>query len=140
MAIPVKVDIVSLEREIFSGLVELITVSGLLGEMGIQYGHAPLLSALKPGMIKVIKQGGSKEYFYISGGLIEVQPKHVTILADSAEAAQHLDEAGAIEAKKQAEKMLANRTAGQDYSTAAAELSKAVAQLQVIQRLRKTKR
>lgn len=136
MAMTVHLDIVSAEKAIFSGLAELVVATGILGEMGITPGHAPLLTALKPGQVRVIKQGGSEEFFYISGGMLEVQPKTVTILADTAERAESLDEAAALEAKKKAEEALAQKHTDINYAEATAELARAVAQIRVIQKLR----
>ena len=136
MAMTVHVDIVSAEKQLFSGLAELVVVTGIEGEIGIKPGHAPLLTALKPGQVRVITQN-SEEVFYISGGMLEVQPKIVTVLADTAIRAADLDEAAALEAKKRAEEMLANRKSDLDYTKAAVELAQAIAQIQAIQKLRK---
>jgi len=137
MAITTHLDIVSAEKEIFSGVVEMVVATGELGELGIVPGHAPLLAVLKPGEVRVTLQGGKKEVFYISGGMLEVQPFYVTVLADTAERAADLDEAAALEAKKRAEEAIANKNAEIDYSTAAAELARAVAQIRAIQKARK---
>ena len=102
MAVSVHVDIVSAETEIFSGLAEMVVATGSLGELGIAPGHAPLLSELRPGQVRVIKQGGEEELYYISGGMLEVQPHFITILADTAIRADDLDEAAALEAKEKA--------------------------------------
>lgn len=134
MAMTVHCDIVSAEEEIFSGLVEMVIATGSLGEIGINYGHAPLLTELKPGPIRVIKQGGEEEIFYLSGGFLEVQPYEVKVLADTALRAHDLDEAAAIEAKKQAEHAAANKTGEMDYSRALAE---AAAQLRTIEEIRR---
>lgn len=134
MAMTVHCDIVSAEEEIFSGLVEMVIATGTLGEIGINYGHAPLLTELKPGPIRVIKQGGEEEIFYLSGGFLEVQPYEVKVLADTALRAHDLDEAAAIEAKKQAEHAAINKTGEMDYSRALAE---AAAQLRTIEEIRR---
>lgn len=134
MAMTVHCDIVSAEEEIFSGLVEMVIATGSLGEIGINYGHAPLLTELKPGPIRVIKQGGEEEIFYLSGGFLEVQPYEVKVLADTALRAHDLDEAAAIEAKKQAEHAAINKTGEMDYSRALAE---AAAQLRTIEEIRR---
>ena len=134
MAITVHCDIVSAEEEIFSGLVELVVATGTMGELGINYGHAPLLTDLKPGPIRIIKQDGSEEIFYLSGGFLEVQPDQVKVLADTALRAHDLDEASAMEAKKAAEHAAANRTGEMDYSRALAE---AAAQLRTIEEIRR---
>lgn len=135
-AFTTHLDIVSLEKEIFSGLVNSLTVTGSEGELGIQPGHAALITLLKPGTIRVVKQGGHEETFFISGGVLEVQPDVVTVLADTVVRAEDLDEAAAIEAKEHAEKLLSSRRADIDYSAAAAELARAVAQLRMIKQLR----
>jgi F-type H+-transporting ATPase subunit epsilon len=136
MGMSVHLDIVSAQEQIFSGLAESVSATGLLGEIGIMPGHAPLLTQLKPGQVRVVKQGGEQEIFYISGGMLEVQPHHVTVLADTAQRADSLDEAAVLEAKKRAEETLANRDADLDYSKAAAELARAIAQIRAIEKLR----
>ena len=137
MAIAVHCDIVSLEEEIFSGLVESITATGQNGELGVQYGHAPLLTPLKPGPVKLKKQDGEETLVFVSGGYLEVQPHLVTILADSAIRADDIDQAAAEEARKSAENLIENQTGEFDYSTAAAELAEASAQLLTLQKLKK---
>lgn len=137
MAMTVHCDIVSAEEELFSGLVEMVVAHGNQGDLGILMGHAPLLTDLKPGPVRVIKQGGEEEVFYISGGFLEVQPNMVKVLADTAVRAGDLDEAAALEAKKAAEKALNEKGAEFDYTTAAARLAEAAAQLRTIQELRK---
>ena len=137
MAMTVHLDIVSAEQSIFSGLAEMVVATGVLGEIGIALGHAPLLTALKPGHVKVTKQGGEQELFYISGGVLEVQPNCVTVLADSAARADSLDEAAALEAQKRAESMLADKASDIGYAEAAAELARAAAQIRAIKSLRK---
>lgn len=137
MAMTVHCDIVSAEEELFSGLAELVIVHGAQGDLGILMGHAPLLSSLKPGPVRVIKQGGQEEIFYVSGGFVEVQPDMVKVLADTAIRAKDLDEAAAKEAVKAAEKALAEKGTNFDYKAAAAHLAAAVAQLRTIEELRK---
>ena len=137
MAITVHCDIVSAEAEIYSGLVELVVAHGSLGDLGIAPGHAPLITELKPGPIRIVKQGGDQEVYYISGGFLEVQPSMVKVLADTAIRAADLDEAAALEAQKAAEKALSEKGAEFDYSTASARLAEAAAQLRTIQELRK---
>ena len=137
MGISVHCDIVSAEEEIFSGRVEMVIAAGLEGDLGVAPGHAPLLSALKPGPVRVIKQGGEEEVFYVSGGYLEVQPNVVTILSDSAQRAADMDEAAALEAKQEAERELANQSGDFDYSRAASQLAEAAARLRTIQSLRK---
>ncbi|MFF7707290.1 F0F1 ATP synthase subunit epsilon [Pseudomonas sp. NPDC007930] len=137
MAMTVHCDIVSAEGEIFSGLVEMVIAHGNLGDLGISPGHAPLLTDLKPGPIRVIKQGGEAEVYYISGGFLEVQPNMVKVLADTVQRAADLDEASAQEAVKAAEKALNEKGADFDYSAASARLAEAAAQLRTIQQIRK---
>ncbi len=137
MSITTHLDIVSAEQQIFSGIVEMVVATGELGEVGIVPGHAPLLTLLKPGEVRVTMPGGEQEIYYISGGMLEVQPYTVTVLADTAERADNLDEAAALAAKAKAEEAIANKDAKIDYSIAAAELARAVAQIRAIQKTRK---
>ncbi|AAO91436.1 F0F1 ATP synthase subunit epsilon [Coxiella burnetii] len=138
MAKTMQLEIVSAEAAIFSGKVEMIVVTGGMGELGIYPGHRQLLTSLKPGQIKAILEGGKEEVFYMSGGMLEVQPEIVTILADTALRAVDLDEAAAISAKEEAERRLAKQKAGIEYSKAMTELAEAAAQLRAIQMLRKS--
>ncbi|WP_420912336.1 F0F1 ATP synthase subunit epsilon [Pseudomonas endophytica] len=133
----VHCDIVSAEGEIFSGLVEMVIAHGALGDLGIALGHAPLITSLKPGPIRLIKQGGEAEVFYISGGFLEVQPNMVKVLADTVQRAVDLDEASAQEAVKAAEKALNEKGADFDYGSAASRLAEAAAQLRTVQQIRK---
>ena len=133
----VQLDVVSAEDSIFSGLVESIQVTGSEGELGVNPGHAPLLTTLKPGMVHIVKQFGEEETIYIAGGVLEVQPSHITVLADTAVRAENLDEQAAMEAKRRAEEHIANPSADFNYAEAAIELAEAVAQLRLIQKLRK---
>jgi len=135
MAMTVHCDIVSAEQQLFSGLVELVVAAGTEGDLGIAYGHAPLLSSLQPGPIRIIKQGGEEEVYYISGGYVEVQPNTVTVLADTALRAEDMDEAAALQAKQEAEKSIINRDGEFDYSAAAIQLAEASAQLRTLQAL-----
>jgi F-type H+-transporting ATPase subunit epsilon len=137
MAMTLHCDIVSAEEEIFSGLAELVIVTGALGELGINYGHAPLLTSLRPGPVRVLKQGGEEEIFYVSGGFLEVQPTLISILADTAIRADDVDEAAAAEAQKAVEAELANQGADFDYSRAALQLAEASAQLRTLQKIRR---
>ncbi|KTD17953.1 F0F1 ATP synthase subunit epsilon [Legionella jordanis] len=137
MAITTHLDIVSAEDEIFSGVVEMVVATGELGEVGIVPGHAPLLTILKPGEIRITLPGGTQEIYYVSGGMLEVQPYYVTVLADAVERAENIDEAAALEAKARAEEAMADKNADIDYSKAAAELARAVAQIRAVQKLRK---
>ncbi len=137
MTMTVHVDIVSAEKEIFSGLAEMIFAPAELGEVGISPRHAPLITKLNPGEVRV-KVSETESYpFYISGGLLEVQPHMVTILADTAIRAKDIDEAAALDAKAKAEEALADKSGIIDYATAQAELAQAVMQLRTLDRLRK---
>lgn len=137
MARTTHLDIVSAESQIFSGLVELVVATGELGEIGIIPGHAPLLTVLKPGEVRITLPGGEQEIYYVQGGMLEVQPDSVTVLADVVQRAEHLDEAAVLAAKAQAEAALANKGGDIDYSVAAVELARAVAQIRAIQKFRK---
>lgn len=132
----IQCDIVSAEESIFSGSVEMIIAAGLLGDLGISAGHSPLLTGLKPGPVRVIREDKEEQVFYVSGGFLEVQPKAITILADTAVRAEDLDEAEAVEAQKRAEQDVVNQSGEIDYSRAAAELAAAVAQLRTIQQIK----
>jgi len=136
MAISFHLDIVSAEAEIFSGPVEKLFVNGSMGDLEILHGHAPLLTSLKPGTIWIVKQNGQEEVFYISGGMLEVQPKATTILADTAIRAKDVDEAHALEAKKRAEEILAGHMKDFDYAQAQSELLEALAQLKALKKFR----
>lgn len=137
MAQTMQLDIVSAEKSIFSGDVEFFSARAAHGEIGILPRHAPLLVQLQPGEVRVKLPGGTEEFFYVSGGMLEVQPTIVTVLADTAARAKDLDEAAALEAKARAERALADRSADLDYAKAQAELAAAMAQLRAIQNLRK---
>lgn len=141
MAMTIHVDIVSAEGEIFSGLAEMVYAPASMGEVGIAPRHTPLVTRLKPGEVRV-DQGSSKEmlHFYVSGGILEVQPHVVTVLADTAIRAADLDEAAAQEAKRRAEDAMTDRSAEFEYARAQAELAEAVAQLRAIEHIRKGKR
>jgi F-type H+-transporting ATPase subunit epsilon len=129
----VNLNVVSAEESLFSGSIESLQITGSEGELGIMPGHAPLLTSLKPGMARIVKKGGDEEVIYLSGGLLEVQPNHVTVLADIAIRGGDLDEQAAEEAKKRAEEQLNAHGDDVNYAEAAAELARAVAQLRVIQ-------
>lgn len=139
MAMTVHCDIVSAEQAIFSGLVELVVANATEGEVGIEYGHAPFLSGLKPGPVRVKKQNGEEEVFYVSGGYLEVQPYAVTVLADTALREGDMDEEAAQESVRQAEKALKDQPDGMDYAKAAAQLAEAVAQIRTLKAIRKLK-
>jgi F-type H+-transporting ATPase subunit epsilon len=132
-----RVDIVSAEAEIFHGDATLVVATGEMGELGIAPRHAPLITRLKPGHVDVVLVNGERQQFWVSGGILEVQPQVVTVLADTAVRASDLDEAAAQRAKKEAEDALANRTDAEDIAEAQAKLALALAQLQALERLRK---
>jgi F-type H+-transporting ATPase subunit epsilon len=137
MTTTVHVDIVSAEKEIFSGIAEMVFAPAEMGEVGITPRHAPMITRLKPGEVRV-KTGEKENYpFYISGGILEVQPHLVTILADTAIRAKDIDEAAALDAKAKAEEALADKSGKMDYVTAQARLLEAMMQLQTLDRLRK---
>lgn len=139
MAMTVHVDIVSAEESIYSGLVEAVIASAQEGEVGIYPRHAPLLTRLKPGEVRLLKDG-KEEHFYISGGILEVQPHIVTILADTALRADDVNEAAALEAKASAEKALSDKSAKLEFAEAQVQLAEAMAQLRAIERARKTRK
>ena len=136
MAMTIHVDIVSAEKEIYSGLVEAVFATATMGEIGIYPRHTHLLTSLKAGEVRVMVNG-QEEQFYVSGGMLEVQPHVVTILADTAMRADDVDEAAAMAAKEAAEKSLAESTEKLDYAEVQAQLAEAAAQLRVVQRARK---
>lgn len=131
----VHIDIVSAEQEIFSGDVESVIATGEGGELGIMPGHTPLLTKLKAGAVRLFKEG-NEDFFFVSGGILEVQPHMVTVLADTIARAADLDEMAAIAAKERAEKLLSDKKADIDYSLAATELAEAMAQLRVISQMK----
>ncbi|OAX55359.1 F0F1 ATP synthase subunit epsilon [Xanthomonas graminis] len=133
----IRCDIVSAEHEIYHGEATLVVATGELGELGIAPKHAPLITRLKPGKVVVTTASGEQLDFAISGGILEVQPQVVTILADTAIRAQDIDEASVRKAKEEAERMLANRGDGIDMAEAQAKLAEVTAQLQALERLRK---
>jgi len=136
MAMTLHVDIVSAEAEIFSGTATMVFAPAEMGEVGIAPRHAPLLSRLKPGAVRVQTESGDEQSFFVSGGMLEVQPHVVTVLADTAIRAADIDEAQALEAKERAERMLADKAADIDYAKAQAELAQSIAQLQTLRKLR----
>jgi len=135
--ITTHLDIVSAEHAIFSGVVEKVVATGEAGEIGIIPGHAPLLTMLKPGEVRVTHQGGSQDIYYVSGGLLEVQPFCVTVLADVVERAEEIDESAALAAKARAEEVIASKQTDIDYAKAASELAQAAAQIRALQKFRK---
>ena len=137
MSQTIRCDIVSAEAEIFSGDATMVVATGELGELGITPRHAPLITRLKPGHVDVVQANGERLQFYVSGGILEVQPQVITVLVDTAIRAADLDEASAQRAKKEAEDALANRSDAMEISEAQAKLAEAMAQLQALERLRK---
>ena len=136
MAMTLHVDIVSAEAEIFSGTATMVFAPAEMGEVGIAPRHTPLLTRLKPGEVRVQTQEGKELSFFVSGGMLEVQPHIVTVLADTAIRATDLDEAQALEAKQRAEKLLQDKSADIDYAKAQIELAQSIAELRAIQSLR----
>ena len=138
MAMTVHVDIVSAEEQIFSGLAEFVALPGEAGELGILPGHMPLMTRIKPGAVRVkIPNQPEEELIFVAGGILEIQPSLVTVLADTAIRGKDLDEAKALEAKHKAEETLASKSAQIDYAKAQAELAEAIAQIHAIEKLRK---
>ena len=137
MAMTIHVDVVSAEEMIFSGLAQFVVLPGEAGELGIMPGHMPLMTRIKPGAVRVQTQEGKEELIFVAGGLLEVQPGLVTVLADTAIRGADLDQAKALEAKKMAEEAMVNRGSEMDYARAQVELAEAIAQLAAIDRLRK---
>jgi F-type H+-transporting ATPase subunit epsilon len=134
-----KVDVVSTEQAIFSGEARFVAVPGTSGELGVLPGHTPLLTAVRPGTVRIETDDGADTFLYIAGGFVEIQPDRVTILADTAMRAENLDEARAQRAREEAKALLETQASNIDYAKAQAELTEAVAQLQAIRRLRKQK-
>jgi F-type H+-transporting ATPase subunit epsilon len=132
----IHVDVVSAESLIFSGEAKFVALPGESGELGILPKHTPLITRIKPGAVRIEKADGSEEFVFVAGGILEVQPNVVTVLADTAIRGKDLDEAKAEEAKKRAEEALRNKDASMDYAVAQAELVSAVAQLAAIRKLR----
>ncbi len=137
MSMTIHVDIVSAEAEIFSGTATMVFAPAVMGEVGILPRHAPLLTRLRPGEIRVIKADNEEETFYVSGGMLEIQPHSVTVLSDTALRAHDIDEAAALEAKTRAEQAMQDRKSDVDYAQAERELAEAVAQLRALQNIRK---
>ncbi|MDD2685659.1 MAG: F0F1 ATP synthase subunit epsilon [Gallionella sp.] len=138
MAMTVHVDVVSAEEQIFSGLAEVVVVPGEMGELGIYPRHTALMTRIKPGAVRIKRPDQEQEeLIYVSGGMLEVQPNMVTVLADTAIRGADLDEARALEAKQAAEEAMKNRSSDIDYAAAQAELAEAIAQLRAIQQIRK---
>ena len=137
MATTMHCDIASAERQIFSGSVETLVAAGSLGDLGIHPGHAPLLTALIPGPVRIVMEGGEEEIYYVSGGFLEVQPGTVHILADTAVRAHDVDEANVTQVMKEAEDAIQNQSAEMEYAEAASQLAQAAAQIRTLQQLRK---
>ena len=133
----IKCDIVSAEAEIFHGNAQMVIASGEMGELGIAPRHAPLITRLKPGQVRVIPDSGEEQFFYVSGGMLEVQPSVVTILADTAMRAKDIDENSARRAKEEAERVIANRGEAMEVAEAQAQLAMATAQLEALERFRR---
>ena len=136
MATTMHCDIVSAENSIFSGRVEMVVASGTLGDLGIVPGHAPLITGLIPGPVRLVKDGGEEEVFYVSGGYLEVQSGIVTLLTDTAQRADDVDEVAAVEAMEEAERAMRDSKAELDYGAAAAQLAEAAAQLRALRQLK----
>lgn len=137
MAMTMHVDIVSAEEEIYSGTATMVFAPAAMGEVGIAPRHTQMLTQLKPGEVRVETQEGEELFFFVSGGILEVQPHVVTVLSDTAIRAHDLDEAKALEAKKAAEEAMADKQSDVEYATAQSQLAEAVAQLRAIEKLRK---
>jgi F-type H+-transporting ATPase subunit epsilon len=137
MAATIKVDVVSAEESIFEGRAKFIALPGEAGELGILPGHTPLITRIRPGAVRIVAENDSEEFVFVAGGILEIQPGVVTVLADTAIRGADLDEAKADEARKRAEEVLQNAGSNFEYATAQAELAYAVAQLAAIHRLRK---
>ena len=136
MASTIRLEIVSAERALFSGDCEMVFAPGVMGELGILPRHTPLITRLKPGEVRAKLEGGEEESFYVSGGMLEIQPYVVTVLSDTGVRADDLDEAAALEAQQQAERMLSEGKSEIDQARVRAELAQAAAQLAAIKRLR----
>jgi F-type H+-transporting ATPase subunit epsilon len=140
MANTIQVDIVSAEGEIFSGAATMVFAPAVMGEIGIAPRHAPLLTTLKPGEVRVQTPDGVEQFFYVGGGALEVQPHLVTVLADTALRAKDIDEAAALAAKQRAEEALRDKVGQIEIAEAQAELARAAAQLKALERLRKIRK
>jgi len=136
MSMTIHIHIVSAETEIFSGTANMVFAPAEMGEVGIAPRHTPLLTRLKPGEVRVQMEGQDEQFFYVSGGVLEIQPHLVTVLADTAIRATDLDEAAAVKAKERAERAMVDRQSDFDYAKAQAELAEAVAQLRTINNIR----
>lgn len=137
MSMTVHVDIVSAEAEIFSGIAKMVFAPAVMGEVGILPRHAPLLTRLRPGEVRVVKPDNEEELFYVSGGMLEIQPHSITVLSDTALRAHDIDEAAALAAKARAEQAMHDRKGDVDYAQAERELAEAIAQIRAVQAVRK---
>ncbi|WP_070970126.1 F0F1 ATP synthase subunit epsilon [Vibrio sonorensis] len=137
MSVTFHLDVVSAEERIFSGLASSIQVSGEQGDLGVLAGHTPLLTRIRPGMVRIVDKKGNEDIVYLSGGILEVQAHDVTILADTAIRGEDLDQAKAEEAKRRAQELINTPHGDADFARASAELAKAIAQLKVIELVRK---
>lgn len=137
MAMTMHVDVVSAEKAIFSGLAEFMAAPGTQGELGIYPRHAPLITRIKPGSIRIQVPNAEEEVFFVSGGILEIQPGVVTVLADVAIRGRDIDEAKALEAKQAAQEAMQNKASEVDYARAQAELVEAVAQLETIEKIKR---
>ena len=133
----IQVDVVSAEEAIFTGLAKFVALPGESGELGILPGHTPLITRIKPGAVRIQPENGEEELVFVAGGILEVQPHKITVLADTATRGHDLDEAKALEAKRLAEEAMANRTRDIDFARAQSEFAIAAAQLAAITKLRK---
>ena len=136
MATTMKCNVVSAEQSLYEGGVQMVIASGDLGDLGITPGHAPLITSLKPGPVRLVFENGDDELFFVSSGFLEVIPSQITILADTAERAENLDEAAALHAQEEAKRLLAEQQSEFEYSRAAVELAEAAARIRVIEQLR----
>ena len=139
MAMTMHVNIVSAESEIYSGTVTQVFAPAEMGEVGVMPRHAPMLSTLKAGVVRVIPQEGEEQTFFVSGGILEIQPHVVTILSDTALRATDIDESAALEAKSRAEAAMKDKASDMDYAKAKSELIEAVAQIETLKKIRKKK-
>ncbi len=139
MAMTMHVNIVSAEQEIYSGTVTQVFAPAEMGEVGVMPRHAPMLSTLKPGVVRVISQDGEEQTFFVSGGILEIQPHVVTILSDTALRAADIDESAALEAKSRAEAAMKDKASDMDYAKAKSELIEAVAQIEALKKIRRKK-
>ncbi len=135
----IHINVVSAEESIFSGEAKFVSLPGESGELGILPGHIPLITRIQPGPVRIEKEDGTDEFVFVAGGILEVQPKCITVLADTAIRGKDLDEAKALEAKRRAEENLANRQSDIDFATAQSEFAMATAELATIARLRRKK-